>query len=225
MAFKGFNSILFDIDSLVDIEISLLKYLVKEFRESATIDQFIDIGTLTCLDDNALMFKRMYGKEDLFKSFLIKPEDKDRYKEIIHSLFERDQKFIFDNGYAFTTVITKLITAYKKAGNGVIRTTVRCDNDYQKKFIEGKYHDSTTVIVRPRKEVDMGNYARVFVGQYTSALEYEYEEPKSIVLLNYMENFDPNDFTMLRPELVISLGDVNKIEIVSAFKDEEFVNG
>lgn len=225
MAFKGFNSILFDIDSLIDVEISLLKYLVKEFRESASIDQFIDIRSLATLTDNDLMFKRMYSKEDLFKSFLVKPEDRDHYIEIMKSLFERDQEFIFENGYAFTTVITKLIPAYKKAGNGLIRTTVRCDNDYQKKFIEDRYRDSTTVIVRPRKEVDMGNYARVFVGQYTSALEYEYEEPKSIVLLNYMENFDPNDFTMLRPELVISLGDVNKIEIVSAFKDEEFVNG
>ena len=225
MASKGFNSILFDIDSLVDVEITLLKYLAKEFRESATIDQFIDIRSIAVLTDNALMFKRMYNKEDLFKSFLVKPEDKGHYKEIMISLFERDQKFIFENGHAFDTVIGKLIPAYKKAGNGVIKTTVRCDNDHQKKFIEDKYGDSTTVIVRSRKEVDMGNYARIFVGQYTSALEYEYEEPKSIVLLNYMENFDPGDFTMLRPELVISLGDINKIEIVSAFKDEEFANG
>ena len=222
MPFKGFNSILFDFDSIVDKEISLIKFFAGEYRESATIDDFINIRSIP--DDTILKFRRMFGTEDLFRSLLVKLVDKDRYDQLINLFFDRDQKDIFENGYAFTTSMTILISAYKKTGNGIIRTAVRCDNEYQKDFVRSLDRD-IPIIIKERKDVDMSKYGRIIVGQYSSALEYRFDEPKSILILNYMENFDSKDNTLLNPELVISLGDIHKIEIISAFQDDDSIKG
>ena len=52
-------------------------------------------------------------------------------------------------------------------------------------------------------------------------IEYTLLEPKSILILNFRENFTDEDSTMLRPELVINLGDVHDINVISAYRDED----
>ena len=40
-----------------------------------------------------------------------------------------------------------------------------------------------------------------------------------ILILNFRENFTLEDNTLLIPELVISLGDINNIEVIPAFNN------
>lgn len=221
---KGFNSVLFDFDAIIDKEISVIRFIAAEYKDSTSIDSFIDIDAIAGMDIDIMRFKRMYGKEDLFRSLLLGDTNKDSYEAIIDLLFDRDQKEIFDGGYAFNTIMTTLISAFKKAGNGVIRTAIRCDNEDQKAYIRA-FDREVPVIIKERKDVDMSKYGRLIVGHYKSALQYRLEEPKSIAVLNFRENFDSRDSTLLNPELVISLGDIHKIEIISAFREDEFMNG
>lgn len=218
---KGFNSILFDFDSIIDKEISIIRYIAETYKGTPELELFMDTSSVTDID--IMKFKRMYGKEDLFRSLLIGDSNKDQYEDIINLLFNRDQKDIFDGGYTLNTAMPILISGYRKAGNGTIRTTIRCDNETQKEYIRS-FDREVPVIIKERKDVDMSKYGRLIIGHYKSALEYNLDEPKSILVLNYRENFDPKDITLLIPELVISLGDIHKIEIISAFR-EEFING
>lgn len=224
MPFKGFNSILFDFDSLIDKEISLIKYFIGEYRENVFILDFMDMPKAMSLNNDNLRFERLYGSDDLFKSLLFHQSHKDQYEELIKQFFERDQKDIFEKGYAFQTTMPILISAYKKAGNGIIKTAVRCDNQDQVDYLK-KIDRDINAFISERKDVNMSLYGRLFVGNWQTALEYEYEEPKSIVLLNFRENFDKKDSTILKPELIINLGDVNKLEIASAFREDEFIGG
>ena len=224
MAFKGFNSILFDFDSLIDKEISLIKYFIGEYRENLFMQDFMDLHKAMSMNNDNLRFERLYGSKDLFQSLLLHQEHKDQYEELIKQFFNRDQRDIFEKGYAFKTTMPILISAYKKAGNGVIRTAVRCDNQDQVNYLKSIDRDMN-VFISERKDVNMSIYGRIFVGNWQTALEYEYEEPKSIVVLNFRENFDTKDSTILKPELIINLGDVNKIEIASAFREDEFISG
>lgn len=224
MAFKGFNSILFDFDSIIDKEISLIKYFIGEYRDNEFIIDFMNINKAISMNNDNLRFERIYGSEDLFKSLLNHQAHKEVYEELIDQFFERDQKEIFEKGYAYKTTMPILISAYKKAGNGIIRTAVRCDNQYQVDYIKSLDRDNVAFISE-RQDVDMGKYGRLFIGNWSSALDYNLEEPKSIVVLNFRENFDKKDSTILNPELIINLGDINKIEIVSAYREDEFIAG
>lgn len=224
MAFKGFNSILFDFDSIVDIELSLLKFFYGIYRHSSYMDTFMDIHRLVGMSDDTLKFERMYGTESIFKKLLVRQEDKDRYETLINLFFERDQKDIFDGGYAFKTAMLTIISAYKKAGNGLIKTAVRCDNQHQVDFLHSIDRDIVAFISN-REDVFMSKYGRLIVGHYSSALEYNFEEPKSILILNFRENYNAKDNTLLNPELVINLGDIHDIRVISAYQEDDFIKG
>ena len=75
-----------------------------------------------------------------------------------------------------------------------------------------------------RKDVDLTKYNRVIVGNYKHALMYDYPGPKSIVVLNFSENYSEDDFTLLSPELVINLGDIHDVEIMSAYITDQDEN-
>lgn len=226
MPFKGFNSIIFDFDSIIDIEASLIKYFTRrDMRDYIPMITFIDMNKALLLNDDNIKFERLYGKEDLFSSLLLNPDHKKVYRELIQKFFERDQKEILEGGFAFKTSMPILLTAYKKAGNGIIKTAVRCDNQDQADFIHRDIDSSINTIIATRDKVDMDKYGTLIVGYYGDALEYSIDDPKIIEVLSFRENFDKDNSTMLNPELIINLGDVNDIKIISAYREDEFIKG
>lgn len=224
MPSNGFNSILFDFDSIIDIELSLLKFFYGIYRHSSYMDNFMEIHKLVGMSDDTLKFERMYGSESIFRKLLVRQEDKDRYETLISLFFDRDQSDIFDGGYAFKTAMLTMISAYKKAGNGMIKTAVRCDNQHQVDFLRNIDRD-ITAFVSSREDVIMSKYGRLIVGHYSSALGYKFGEPKSILILNFRENYSAKDNTLLNPELVINLGDIHEIRVISAYQEDNFIKG
>lgn len=214
MGFKGFNTILFDFDSLIDIELSVIQWLRGEYggRKLNGISDYIFTGSM-----EEFKFKRIHGTQDLFGSML----DNMDHKDVIKAFRSEYEKDILR--YAYPTNMQSLIRAYSKAGNGVIKTAVRCSNETQKKYVESL---PTDIELCSRHEVNMSRYGRLVVGDAYDALLYRLEEPKSILVLNYRDNFTENDITLLRPELIISLGDIHDIQVISAYADdEEEMNG
>ena len=215
MGFKGFNSILFDFYSLVDIELSLINFIKGEYRDMELPN--LDKHRILYTDDNSWIFERQFGKEDIFKSLIIGDEYKSKYKDIFDSIIKENEEEIITN-YAYPTAIDVLISAYKKAGDGVIHTAVQCENEFQKRYIESRY-PGIKIEFASREDVDMSNYGRLIVGDYRNALKYNLEEPKSILILNYRENFNEKDSTQLKPELIIKFGDIHDISVISAYRD------
>ena len=79
-------------------------------------------------------------------------------------------------------------------------------------------YPQSNIIVCERKDVDMSNYGRLVVGTIDHALEYELEEPKSILILNYRDNFIDKNCTQLKPELIIKFGDIHDINVAQAYR-------
>lgn len=217
MPFKGFNSVLFDFDSIIDKELSYINYLVNEYRDTA-ID-WLDKNKLICTNIRDWQYQRMYGPEGAFESVILDESMKNNSLKILHALFNRDEKEVLKE-YAHPTAMQVLIKTYKKAGDGVISTAVRCDNEVQAEYVKRVLKDTTNIEICDRKEIDMSKYGRLIVGNYRDALEYKLSEPKSILVLNFKENFDEKDSTQLNLELVIKLGDINDINVASAYRPE-----
>ena len=64
----------------------------------------------------------------------------------------------------------------------------------------------------------MSKYGRLIVGDVMDSLEYVFEEPKSIVTLDFRENMSKDDITLIRSEPIIMLGDINEFTVISAYR-------
>ena len=216
MAFKGFHSILFDFYSLIDAKISLNHFIKGEYRDAEL--RHLNKHMILYTEDSEWIWKRQFGVEEVFKSLILDDEAKTRSKDIFDELFKENEEEILEK-YPYETVIPVLIKAYEKAGEGTIRTAVRCETEAQKKYIE-KHYPSTPIEFNKAEDVDLSKYGRFVVGDYHSALKYRPAEPKSILVLNFRENFNEKDSTQLKPELIIKFGDIHDIGVISAYRLE-----
>lgn len=215
------NSVLFDFYSLIDREISTIKFLAGEYRETAL--QNFDKHRVLYTSDLDWKLARTQNKDDVFKSLMIGDEFKQHSESVLNALWA-DYEMCILGKYAFKTNATTLISAYSKIGRGdIVKIAVYCENEAQKKFVTQEF-PSVAIETGERKDVDLTKYNRVIVGNYKHALMYDYPGPKSIVVLNFSENYSEDDFTLLSPELVINLGDIHDIEIMSAYITDQDEN-
>lgn len=222
MPSKGFNSILFDIDSLIDLELSYLIYLQNNYKYLGMSN--FDLDRIINLDIKKCEIERMLGVKDLFRSFLTKDDLVNSEYDILSLLVERDYTDII-NKYSHFTNMKKLISAYRKAGDGTIKTAVWCEDYVQAGLIRSILPNTTIEGAFTRDSVDMGKYTRLISGNYKHILEYKFKEPKSIVVVNFRENFTEENINILRPELVISLGDIHDIQVVPAYNNDFKIDG
>ena len=215
MSSNGFNTILFDFYSLIDIELSLINFIKAEYRDIDLPN--LDKHKILYTDEKDWLFKRQFGEEDLFKSLIVEDSYKERYFDILNSIINENEDEILTK-YAYFTSMKVLLSAYKKAGNGLIRTVIQCETENQKKCIETNFPD-IAIEFGKREDINMSKYARLIVGDYRNAIKYNLEEPKSILILNYRENFNNKDSTQLKPELIIKFGDIHDIRVVSAYRE------
>lgn len=216
MAFKGFNSILFDFYSLVDAELSLISLIKEEYKDEEL--KYLDKHRILNTEEGDLKFYRIHGEEDLFRSLIIGEAAKQDYAKILWDIVKSRESSVLEK-YACPTSIGSLIRAYQKAGDGVIHTAVRCDTEAQKEYIM-KHFPDTNIEFSEKENVDMSNYGRLIVGDWRHALEYRLKEPKSILVLDYRDNFSQKDSTLLKAELIINLGDIHDIGVISAYRDD-----
>ena len=207
------NSILFDFFSIVDKETSVFKFIVNECETSNTMD----LSSIINLSDHDLCLRRTYWPNGLIHNIL-KSEYKDRSSEIIENFYNDNEKEILSK-YAVTTNMKTLISGYSKTGMGVIQTAVRCDNKDQYDFICENINAKYVFIEQP-KNVAMDKYSRFIFGSYKNPFDYPFDNPKSILILNFRENFSKDNIEVLNPELVISLGDIHDIQVVDAYSLE-----
>lgn len=226
MPFKGFNSILFDFDAIIDKQLSTIRWIAEEYRDDK-LEAFDKHRLLyTPLDNMKFMRVMGYQGQDLFRSLIINEDYKKMHKEVLHNIYNQYIKDILSEKCLIKTSMHSLIRGYKKAGNGTISTAIRCTNDIEEQCIRS-FDKEVNIEKCERKDVDMSKYGRLIVGDAMDALEYVFNEPKSIGILDFRENMLPNDITNLRPEPVVILGDINELTVISAYRsvDKTTISG
>lgn len=208
------NSILFDFDSIVDKELSTILWIRDVYRDSP-LPNFNKHNIMYTPIEN-FRFDRCLSTDGLFKSLIEDPAYKDRADEVLKNIYETNEEDILR--YASTTSCKTLIERYNTAGGGIIKRSVRVDNDIEKKFIEELFGFPIPVHVEKREDTNMEFYTRLVIGCLKNALDYKLDG-MSIMVLDFRENFTEGDITCLNPELIIRLGDTNKVSVMSAYID------
>ena len=214
MPFTGNNSILIEFEALVDLEMSFIQWIRK--HPDAFNLRYFNKDKLLNFPIQQLKFKRSHGVENLFKSLLVDEETKNRSKNLFSMIMEQYEGQILEETPCATDV-QRLVRAYKKAGGGIISITVRCSNDHEVKYIKSHFNFNVPIVTIPKRDIEMGKYTRLITANALSPLEYMIHEPKSIIVVNYRENFIEKDINILRPELVIKMGDIHDIQVINAY--------
>lgn len=213
------NSVLFDFSAIIDVEMSIYKFLLKNKEVVDELTDIIDIDKYNIrranhYDEKAIMRKRVNGPRGLLREIL-KPIALNEYLSLRDALYESLKSVILQDEYASFTRARILISAYNKTGNGIIQSTILCDSEekqFLQKYIQANY------IIGTHNDVQMQDkYSRIISGDFRNLLKVDYGGPKSIAVLDYRENFLEEDMTILRPELVINLGDIHDIKVFQAY--------
>ena len=70
-----------------------------------------------------------------------------------------------------------------------------------------------------RDQVKTINFARIVVGEAKHILEFKNPVTVDFMMLNYRENFTDKDSSIIDPEVLVNVGDVNKFTIVKTYPD------
>lgn len=213
------NSVLFDIDSIIDKEATALGALRDLYNNQEdnrnSLDNIYHMDYLSKLDDDKIKWGRIH-RSRLFRDFIIDDTDKMYDLSIIDNIYDASI-----DGNIFITSMAILISAYKKAGNGTITTAIRIDpGDNISRDILNRYKiypDNILELDRPN--VDTDKYGRIISGNSKSILKYRIDKPKNILMLSYADNFLSDDRRVLDPELIVNLGDICDIKVVSPYRD------
>lgn len=212
------NRVLFEFLSLIDLQMSIVKYVAGFGAELTNFD----VAKAKSYTDEEM--KRMRKEGPCLTDTIIK-NDSFKGNDGIE-LFRMDQYFkdMIKTNSIEPTLMQRLVKMYHKAGSGIISTAVRCDNDIEAAYVRERFPETTIELCEPAK-VDMEKYGRIVASHFMQPIRYRYKGPRSIVVLDFRENFTKKDSTLLHPELIISLGDIHSITVAQAhIYEKESIN-
>lgn len=223
------NAILFDSSAIIDIETSIFLVLLSDSRFIEGLDDIINIHDYNM--NRKRIKEHLYPVEDmkynrvnhpfgLLRQILYAEISLSDYLSLRDTLYESFKEIMFKNNFTLFTQAKTLIAAYKKAGNGVITTSILCKDAEEKQFLQ-KHIDSDFIIGKPEDTPVCEKYSQIISGDFRNLLKFNYTSPMNITMLNFRENFLETDISVPRPELVISLGDIHDIKVMEAYASSD----
>lgn len=212
---SGFNRILFLFTSLVDTKIGFVKFMDRFYYGSPYIN--IDF---TGKSVEELKKIHVYEDIDIIKACFT-PETQESAYNIYDEIVNDTTKYITLLEMSPVTLIPTLIHAYTTIGKD-IQCSVLCRNDTEKNFTENALRLNVPVFVDSIENINPKDYARFVLDDIDLALKFNDPVTKSFLILNYRENFFYNkgkDILLLKPDVIIKIGDTNNCQICNAYKD------
>ena len=187
---KKRNRILFDFESIVDIKLSAVRKHVIE-TTGYPIQDF---------ELAAYKINRMYSKRDILENIDTSTQD------LLHP------------EYPVFTSMQVLLNMFLRDYNGMVSPKVLCKDAIQQRIIKDSFPEVKT-LVGSRDQVKTINFARIVVGEAKHILEFKNPVTVDFMILNYRENFTDKDSSIIDPEVLVNVGDVNKFTIVKTYPD------
>ncbi len=213
---SGFNKILFLFSSLIDRKIGFVKFINRFYYGSKYIDvKFTDKS----IDE--LKKIHIYKNIDILKSCFLK-EYQDSANSIYNEIINDSTKYLNLLKMSPITLIPKLINTYSIMGND-IKCFILCKNETEKNFVEDVLNlRNIPIIIDEIENIIPTDYARFVLDDIDLATKFNDPIAKSFLILNYKENFiynEEKDIMLLKPDVIIKIGDVNNCQICNAYKD------
>lgn len=199
---KKYNNILIEFGMIFDTDLGMLltiqekynnpKYMDSEYINNANEDGFIyELLNQETYDPLNIVLLSNINKKLLYQQF-----NKEEYDTILK--------------YSKPTNIANLIQAYIESG--AVNVTVLCKNEKEKQYISKRNINSIL-----EENIDMKLYDCIYVKNIESLLKIKGIKGKNIFIGNYRYNFDNEDRTKLKENIVSIFGLNNKISIIDVY--------
>ena len=197
---KKRNRILIDFESLIDLKLSYIRrYLIesgKAIIEDHQMDQF--------------KFNRMYVYQDPLS--------------LIPDL-DRSSIDLYHPEAPVFTGMRRLLNVYLEDPNNLVDATVLCKDEQQQRIIKEFIPRADKILVAPRNRVKVLNFSRIVLAEPKQTLEFRNPITVDFMVLNYRENYSEDDASLIDPEVLMRICDVNKITIAKAYPEIQEPDG
>ena len=202
-------NVLVPFDVLMDIDMGLLKLIEFDYHN----EDFFLPGILNTSETNQKYFLITRTSSNIVES-LLTVEDKELAEDLYNQFMEKEYDNILK--LSCNTSICDLTLLLRTNMNQVIRVTVLCSNEKEKKLIEDRRISVFRIIISDPDSININNYGTIFVKNVDDLDKYRRVEGKTIYVPNYGFNVinDPNyPNPILKPDTVAKYGENNEFEI------------
>ena len=202
-------NVLVPFDVLIDIDMGLLKLIEFDYHN----EDFFLPGILNTSETNQKYFLITRTSSNIVES-LLTVEDKELAEDLYNQFMEKEYDNILK--LSCNTSICDLTLLLRTNMNQVIRVTVLCSNEKEKKLIEDRRISVFRIIISDPDSININNYGTIFVKNVDDLDKYRRVEGKTIYVPNYGFNVinDPNyPNPILNPDTVAKYGEHNEFEI------------
>lgn len=196
-------------DVLIDTDMGLLKLIEFEYHN----EEFFLPGILNTSETNQKYFLITRTCPNVIES-LLTVQDKELADDLYNQFMDREYDEILK--LSCNTSICDLTLLLRRNMNQVIRVTVMCKDEREKKLVEDRRISIFRTIISDPKNIDINNYGTIFVKNVDDLNNYRIIEGKTIYVPNYGFNVinDPNyPNPILKPETAAKYGKDNEFEI------------
>ena len=123
------------------------------------------------------------------------------------------------------TGMRRLLNVYLEDPNNLVDATVLCKDEQQQRIIKEFIPRADKILVAPRNRVKVLNFSRIVLAEPKQTLEFRNPITVDFMVLNYRENYSKDDASLIDPEVLMRICDVNKITIAQAYPEIQEPDG
>lgn len=198
---------LFEFETLIDLDLSVIMYIINNMNNSKYIDTDLLKNTTTINGlENRLLFRENINP----LSIIIKKDYEDSIDDIYNELMESHKKEIVDNA------LPTDIMAFCNLGSsitGVVNNHVNCKDKIEEEYI----HTFPGKIITKINEYDLSAYNTLYAKTIDNLFDYKNLTNKKIFILNTRYNM-MKDYLIYKPE-AMAVSTSNTMCIIDPYKN------
>lgn len=198
---------LFEFETLIDLDLSVIMYIINNMNNSKYIDTDLLKNTTTINGlENRLLFRENINP----LSIIIKKDYEDSIDDIYNELMESHKKEIVDNALP-----TDIMTFYNLGSSitGVVNNHVNCKDKIEEEYI----HTFPGKIITKINEYDLSAYNTLYAKTIDNLFDYKNLTNKKIFILNTRYNM-MKDYLLYKPE-AMAVSTSNTMCIIDPYKN------
>jgi hypothetical protein len=191
-------------ESVVDIDLGIINYMISKYKKSIYFNQFVVNASSENVKRNLLLARKLANPITI----LLKEEYISSADDMLKDLEAKHMEEILT--YCKPNDILKFAKTLESS-DGIIRNFISCKNQMQKQYI----NDLDSSIVAIINETDMTTYNCLFLKYVEQVVQYKNMGGKYIFLLNYMHNID--EVSGLPKKVILAVSGSNKVRTVDPY--------
>lgn len=204
------SSILYFFDSLIDLDLAMVKYIKQNYANTRFIDREV-------ISNNDAVF---------FKALLLERENKNPLSVLLREEFLSSADSLYneiissEEEYAKVLELATPLALYTLLGMSIksklVTCTVMCKNEQEKLYIKSLMPEVYTILSNS-EEFSINNYNCIYVKDFSELVKYIPFVAKDVYVLGYRFNLEHNEDLILKANTYAKFSKSIKFHLVTPY--------